>query len=114
MPKPLRGLCSPPAWPFIAARQRYPADLIPWSSIVCGDLSHWTPPSTGKVAIDVALGRIAFAPGEAPREGITVSYTYGFSGTWAAAHMIAHPAQLWLVIPARPSPASVDNPASAW
>lgn len=57
-----------------------PANLIPLSSIVCGDLSNWTPPASGKVAIDVALGRIAFASGEAPRNGITASYTYGFSG----------------------------------
>jgi len=55
-------------------------NLIPITRIVCGDLSNWSPPATGKVAIDVQLGRLAFAPGETPRDGITVSYTYGFSG----------------------------------
>jgi hypothetical protein len=50
------------------------------ANIVCGDLSNWTPPPTGKVAVDVALGRFAFAPGETPADGVTVSYTYGFSG----------------------------------
>ncbi len=90
-----------------------PADLVPWSSIVCGDLSHWTPPSTGKVAIDVALGRIAFAPGEAPREGITVSYTYGFSGDMGAGPYDRTSTQLVAGDPGPAVQASVDNPASA-
>lgn len=62
------------------------ANLIPLSNIVCGDLSNWTPPSTGKVAVDVALGRFAFAPGETPADGVTVSYTYGFSGEMGGGH----------------------------
>lgn len=56
------------------------ANPIPAASIICGDLSNWTPPSTGTVAVDVSLGRFAFAPGETPADGVTVSYTYGFSG----------------------------------
>ena len=60
--------------------QAIEANLIPMAGIVCGDLSNWTPPVTGMIAIDVQLGRIAFAPGEMPRDGITISYTYGFSG----------------------------------
>jgi hypothetical protein len=60
--------------------QAIEANLIPMAGIVCGDLSNWTPPVTGMIAIDVQLGRIAFAPGETPRDGITISYTYGFSG----------------------------------
>jgi hypothetical protein len=50
------------------------------TNIVCGDLSNWTPPKSGFIAIDVALGRLAFAPGETPPDGVTVSFTYGFSG----------------------------------
>ena len=90
-----------------------PADLVPISSIVCGDLSQWTPPSAGKVAIDVALGRIAFAPGEAPREGITVSYTYGFSGDIGAGPYDRTSTQLVADDPGPSVPASVDNPASS-
>lgn len=56
------------------------ANLIPPANVVCGDLSNWTPPPSGKVAVDVSLGRFAFAPGETPADGVTVSYTYGFSG----------------------------------
>ncbi len=57
-----------------------PASLVPLTSIVCGDLSNWTPPASGKVAVDVQRGRFAFAPGETPADGVTISYTYGFSG----------------------------------
>src|SRR5262249_32818809 len=57
-----------------------PANLIPLTNIVCGDLSNWTPPASGNVAVDVQRGRLAFAPGETPADGITVSYPYGFSG----------------------------------
>lgn len=60
--------------------QVIPANLIPGTQIVCGDLSNWTPPASGVVAIDVALGRLAFAPGESPADGIVVSSAYGFSG----------------------------------
>ncbi len=51
------------------------------TKIVCGDLSNWTPPASGEVAIDVALGRLAFAPGETPADGVVVTSAYGFSGT---------------------------------
>jgi hypothetical protein len=56
------------------------SNVIPLSRIVCGDLSNWTPPATGKVVVDVLRGRFAFAPGETPKDGLTVSYAYGFSG----------------------------------
>jgi hypothetical protein len=55
------------------------ANLIPASTIVCGDLSNWAPPASGHVAIDVALGRLAFAPGETPADGVVVTSAYGFS-----------------------------------
>jgi hypothetical protein len=64
--------------------QAITANLIPATpaiKIVCGDLSNWTPPASGEVAIDVALGRLAFAPGEAPADGVVVTSAYGLSGT---------------------------------
>jgi hypothetical protein len=53
--------------------------LIPISRIVCKDLSSWSQPKNGRVAIDVRLGRIAFPSNEVPDEGICVQYNYGFS-----------------------------------
>jgi hypothetical protein len=47
--------------------------------IMCKNLRDWTRPPAGKVAVDVARGRIAFAVGEEPASGVTVSYSYGFS-----------------------------------
>jgi hypothetical protein len=48
--------------------------------ILCRDLSSWTPPPSGFIAVDVALGRLAFAPGESPAAGLLVDFSYGFSG----------------------------------
>lgn len=56
-----------------------PSNLIPRGAILCKDLSSWSPPPPGRVAIDVTLGRFAFAPGETPPEGVSVDYHYGFS-----------------------------------
>lgn len=53
--------------------------LVPLEEIICKDLSAWSPPPAGMVAIDVRLGRLAFAAGETPAEGVTVDYHYGFS-----------------------------------
>ena len=47
--------------------------------VVCRDLSNWTPPPPGLVAVDVVMGRLAFAPGESPA-GLLVDFSYGFSG----------------------------------
>jgi hypothetical protein len=49
--------------------------------ILCKDLSTWQAPAAGSdtVAIDVRLGRLAFAPDAAP-ETVEVEYHYGFSG----------------------------------
>lgn len=52
---------------------------IPLDRILCKDLSDWSPPPPGHVAIDVRLGRLAFAPGETPGEGVRVSCHHGFS-----------------------------------
>lgn len=60
-----------------------PENLILWplEAILCKDLSNWSPPPPGTIAIDVSLGRFAFAPGEAPTpaEEMRVDYHYGFS-----------------------------------
>lgn len=89
-----------------------PANLIPLSSIVCGDLSNWTPPASGAVAVDVALGRIAFAPGEAPRNGITASYAYGFSGDMGGGPYDRRPVQLVAGDPGPAVEGSVADPHS--
>ncbi len=101
-----------PSMAIYRATSALPANLIPLSSIVCGDLSNWTPPASGKVAIDVALGRIAFAPGESPRSGITASYTYGFSGDMGGGPYDRTSRQLIAGDPGPAIPASVANPTS--
>lgn len=54
--------------------------LIPASRIIPADLSDWNyRPSRGFVAVDPALGRIAFPPSQFPKNGVWVSYHYGFS-----------------------------------
>jgi len=54
---------------------------VPAERILCKDLSTWQapPPGSDTVAVDVALGRIAFAPDKVP-ESISVEYHHGFSG----------------------------------
>lgn len=49
--------------------------------ILCKDLSTWQAPDAGSdtVAVDVRLGRLAFAP-DADVGDVTVEYHYGFSG----------------------------------
>ncbi|MDN5940281.1 MAG: hypothetical protein L0H94_00235 [Nitrospira sp.] len=48
--------------------------------IVAADLTDWTYlPHKGTVAVDPVLGRIAFSPQLAPKNGVWVSYHYGFS-----------------------------------
>ncbi|WP_297324626.1 hypothetical protein [Nitrosomonas sp.] len=47
--------------------------------IIPADLSGWQYlPSRNSVAIDSVLGRIAFSPQQIPRNGVWVSYHYGF------------------------------------
>jgi hypothetical protein len=54
---------------------------VPAPRILCKDLSGWEAPPAGSdlVAVDVRLGRIAFAPDAAP-SAVDVEYHYGFSG----------------------------------
>jgi len=48
--------------------------------IVVTDLLNWHyRPARNKIAVDPQLGRIAFPPGKAPKNGLWVSYHYGFS-----------------------------------
>ncbi len=53
-------------------------NMILASEILCKDLSTWRHPPAGRTAVDVRLGRIAFAPGETPAK-LSVYYNYGFS-----------------------------------
>lgn len=56
---------------------RQPVDA---SQIVAADLSDWTyRPLPNTVAVDPRLGRIAFPPAQSRRQGVWVSYFYGFS-----------------------------------
>lgn len=54
---------------------------VPPERILCKNLSTWQAPDAGSVtvAVDVARGRIAFAPDNVPGT-IAVEYHYGFSG----------------------------------
>jgi len=57
-----------------------PRKLVDASSIVVADLTDWTyRPLPGQVAVDPMLGRIAFPPTQTRRQGVWVSYNYGFS-----------------------------------
>lgn len=69
---------------------------VPLAQVMCKDLSTWERPPAGKVAVDVALGRMTFAPGEEPASGVTVSFSYGFSadiggGAYNRRRTIANP-----------------------
>ncbi|WP_424886810.1 hypothetical protein [Streptomyces sp. XH2] len=52
---------------------------VPLRRIVAADLSGWAHRSTpGQIAVDPVLGRIAFAPRDAPESGLWVTYHHGF------------------------------------
>lgn len=54
--------------------------IVDPATIVVADLTDWTyRPTAGQVAIDPELGRIAFPPTQARRQGVWVSYNYAFS-----------------------------------
>jgi hypothetical protein len=64
-----------PGWPRRGAEQP-----IPRTAIIPADLTDWqyrTPRNF--VAVDPELGRIAFPTGQLPKQGVWVSYHYGFS-----------------------------------
>jgi hypothetical protein len=54
------------------------SDVVPVERVLCKDLGDWARPPAGRVAVDVARGRIAFAAGEEPDE-VRVAFAYGFS-----------------------------------
>lgn len=61
-----------------------PRQAISADRIVAADLSAWNYRPTGdQVAIDPALGRLMFAPGQPRKQGVWVSYFYGFSADMA-------------------------------
>jgi hypothetical protein len=54
-------------------------ELIPQKQVIPADLSGWAyEPASGYVAVDPNLGRVVFAAGEGPADGLWVSYYYGF------------------------------------
>ena len=54
--------------------------MIPASRIIPADLTDWSyRPRHDRVAVDPALGRIVFPSGQGPKDGVWVSYHYGFS-----------------------------------
>lgn len=65
-----------PDWPRKDAPQPLPAALV-----LVADLSDWNRYKTprGHVAVDPVLGRIAFPESGSPRNGVSVTYHYGFS-----------------------------------
>jgi len=64
-----------PGWPTKNAAQPIPA-----SHVIPADLGTWSyRPKTGTVAVDPVSGRMQFPPGKAPKNGVWVSYHYGFS-----------------------------------
>jgi hypothetical protein len=64
----------------VPAKKAQEPEPIPVSQIVVADLSGWKyEPRKGQVAVDPELGRIAFPPRQPPKNGIRVSYHYGFS-----------------------------------
>jgi hypothetical protein len=66
-------------WRGVKKRNKVVREGIPAGKLVVADLSEWTyQPRKGTVAVDPALARLAFPPGEVPA-GVWVSYRYGFS-----------------------------------
>jgi uncharacterized repeat protein (TIGR01451 family) len=59
----------------------HPADApLPLEALVVADLSDWRyHPPRGRVAVDPVLGRLAFPTRQLPRQGVWVTYHYGFS-----------------------------------
>jgi hypothetical protein len=55
-------------------------EMIPASRIIPADLTGWRyRPRHDRVAVDPVLGRIVFPSGQFPKDGVWVSYHYGFS-----------------------------------
>jgi hypothetical protein len=66
-----------PDWP---EKGGDPAVPVPRERVIPADLTSWAyVPPRGYLALDPMLGRIAFPPRQLPKEGVRVSYHYGFS-----------------------------------
>jgi hypothetical protein len=64
---------------YYDAEKRKPKP-VPIESIIAADLTNWHyVPPRGKIAVDPVRGRIAFPPGQTPRQKVQVDYYYGFS-----------------------------------
>ena len=67
-------------WTGVKRGQTVALEPVPAEKMVAADLSGWQYlPRRGTVAVDPALGRIAFPAQHAPKNGVWVSYHYGFS-----------------------------------
>jgi hypothetical protein len=67
-------------WTGVKKGQSVGLEPVPPERVVAADLSGWTYlPRRGTVAVDPVLGRIAFPAQQPPKNGVWVSYRYGFS-----------------------------------
>lgn len=76
-----------PGWPKADSPQP-----IPIAQIIPADLSVWDhyKPHKDHVAVDPVLGRILFPPRQLPRNGVRVSYHYGFSADLGGGEYLRH------------------------
>ncbi len=59
---------------------------IPPEMVIPADLSDWCyRAQRNTIVVDPVLGRIVFPAGQLPRQGVTVTYYYGFSADMGAA-----------------------------
>ncbi|MEC4748948.1 hypothetical protein [Methylomicrobium sp. Wu6] len=66
-------------WLGVSGRKSAKPIPVPAEHIIVADLSDWTYlPKKGKVAVDPVLGRISFPLRSPPKNGVWVSYHYGF------------------------------------
>ncbi|OUL36283.1 phage tail protein [Nostoc sp. 106C] len=71
---------QPPDSQYYGPNRSFNISNISPMQVVSMDLSNWQSPESGKVAVDVKLGRIAFPLEEPPTQAVNVSYCYSFSG----------------------------------
>ena len=74
-----------PGWPPTGTAGRSETDPVPRARVIPADLTDWAyAPPRDHVAVDPVLGRIAFPVRQAPRDGVRVSYHYGFPADMGA------------------------------
>ncbi len=67
-------------WTGIKKENTIIREAVPIHKIVSADLTDWQYlPRSGTVAVDPVLGRIAFPTRQVPKNGVWVTYYYGFS-----------------------------------